>query len=63
MKEWEEDGRVVFHEHDLRTKVASDTSLENAQAMLDHASSKITGTVYRVKPKVLKLDGRKALKD
>ena len=62
MKKWKADGHEAFHEHDVRKKVASDTSLENAQALLDHTSPIITETVYRVRPKLLILDGREALK-
>ena len=36
-----------FTEHDLRAKVASDTTKEHAQALLDHASGAITERVYR----------------
>jgi len=62
MKKWKEDGNEGFHEHDIRKKVASDTSLENAQEMLDHSSPALTEKVYRVKPKKVKLESREALK-
>ena len=61
MKKWKADGHVGFHEHDVRKKVASDTSLENAQELLDHSSPEITERVYRVKPKLIKLSSREAL--
>jgi len=61
MKKWKEDGNEGFHEHDIRKKVASDTTLENAQELLDHADATITERVYRTKPKVVKLASRDAL--
>lgn len=39
-----------FTEHDLRSKVASDVSLEHAQALLQHSSSTVTVKNYRVLP-------------
>jgi hypothetical protein len=51
-------GHEVFHEHDVRKKVASGTSLVNAQALIDYASPTIT---ERMKPKVFKLDAKEAV--
>lgn len=62
MKKWKEDGQEGFHEHDIRKKVASDTDLENAQELLDHASSTTTEKIYRVKPKEVKKTSRVVLK-
>jgi integrase len=59
MKAFKEAGHEGFHEHDIRKKVASDTSLVNAQELLDHSSPTITEKVYRVKPRVVKLERRK----
>lgn len=40
-----------FHEHDIRAKAASDAeSLEQAQALLSHASSDTTKRIYRRRP-------------
>lgn len=55
MQKWKADGHEGFHEHDIRKKVASDTTLENAQELLDHTNPAMTKT-YRVKTKVVKLD-------
>lgn len=63
MKSFKEAGHEGFHEHDIRKKVASDTNLLNAQDLLDHSSPLITEKVYRVKPKVVKLDRRKLSDD
>ena len=63
MKKWKADGHKGFHEHDVRKKVASDTDLENAQELLDHSDPRITEEVYRVKPKLLKLNSREALEN
>jgi integrase len=63
MKKWKADGYEGFHEHDVRTKVASDTDLKNAQELLDHSDPRITEKVYRVKPKLIKLNSREALEN
>ena len=40
-----------FTEHDLRAKCASDAAtLEHARALLSHADSRTTETIYRRKP-------------
>jgi len=43
-----------FTEHDLRAKVASDVSIDHAQALLGHTSSELTDRVYRRKPALIK---------
>lgn len=43
-----------FTEHDLRAKVASDNSIEHAQALLEHSNSELTDRVYRRKPELIK---------
>lgn len=43
-----------FTEHDLRAKVASDTSGKHAQQLLGHSSQAITERVYRRKPDQIK---------
>lgn len=43
-----------FTEHDLRAKVASDVSIDHAQALLGHSSSELTDRVYRRKPELIK---------
>lgn len=43
-----------FTEHDLRAKCASDAaSLEHARALLSHADSRTTATIYRRRPEVV----------
>jgi integrase len=46
--------KVKFTEHDLRAKVASDVSIDHAQALLGHSNSELTVRVYRRKPEVVK---------
>jgi hypothetical protein len=53
MSKWVASGRERFTEHDLRAKVASDTDLSHAQALMDHANSDVTEKVYRRAPKVV----------
>jgi integrase len=55
MKKFGEDGHQRFTDHDIRAKVASDTSLEHAQALLDHTNPNVTENVYRRAPKVIKV--------
>lgn len=55
MVKWKEDGYEGFHEHDIRKKVASDTTLANAQELLDHTNPAMTEK-YRVKTKIVKLE-------
>ena len=43
-----------FTEHDLRAKVASDTTIGHAQSLLGHSSNEITERIYRRKPKSVK---------
>ncbi len=43
-----------FTEHDLRSKVASDTNIEHASILLGHASKEITQRVYRRKAETVK---------
>ena len=50
-----------FTEHDLRAKVASDTSIEHAQKLLGHSSPEITNRVYRRKGEIIKPFNRKIL--
>jgi integrase len=42
-----------FTEHDLRTKIASDTSADHAKELMGHSVSKITDRVYRRKTEVI----------
>jgi integrase len=42
-----------FTEHDLRAKVASDTSADHAKELMGHSDSKITDRVYRRKTEVI----------
>ena len=42
-----------FTEHDLRAKVASDTTLDHAQKLMGHTSPGITERVYRRAPEVV----------
>lgn len=42
-----------FTEHDLRAKVASDTTLDHAQKLMDHTSPGITQRVYRRAPEIV----------
>ena len=53
MSKWVKSGGARFTEHDLRAKVASDTVINHAQLLMDHASSKTTEKVYRRKPVVV----------
>ncbi len=46
--------KIRFTEHDLRAKVASDSNLSHAQALLGHSSSSTTERIYRRKPILIK---------
>jgi integrase len=39
-----------FTEHDLRAKVASDVTIDHAQALLGHSNAEVTDRIYRRKP-------------
>ena len=43
-----------FTEHDLRAKVASDSTLTYAHQLLGHSSPEITARIYRRKPELVK---------
>lgn len=53
MDKWVASGGERFHEHDIRAKSASDTTLEHAQQLMDHKSPRITEDVYRRAPVVV----------
>lgn len=48
-------GGIRFTDHDIRAKAASDTSLQQAQDMLDHTRPEITERVYRRAQKVISI--------
>ena len=61
MDKWVAQGGVRFHEHDLRAKAASDTSLAHAQLLMDHTTAGTTERIYRRAPKVVSI-GKKSEK-
>ena len=58
MGKWVKSGGERFTEHDLRAKAASDTDINHAQILMDHANSETTERIYRRKPVVVEIAKR-----
>jgi integrase len=63
MKKWVAQDGERFHEHDIRAKSASDTTIEHAQQLMDHTSANTTERIYRRAPNVVSILSQKQLPD